>query len=134
MIESLKLTESQTQGLAELQKHVDAEVGKVLTDEQKSQLEEMQQGLAGGADFGAPGFGPPRFGPPGFGPGRGGRDGFRPPGGGPRGGPGGPGGLFRSYRYAADYAGLAGKDLAPGKYLLDVVGNSRRPQTDDNRP
>jgi hypothetical protein len=37
-----------------------------------------------------------------------------------RGGPG-PGGLFRSYRFAADHPGLAGKDLKPGKKLEEIV-------------
>jgi hypothetical protein len=34
---------------------------------------------------------------------------------------GGPGGIFRSYRYGADEPALAGKDLTPGASLADVV-------------
>ena len=29
--------------------------------------------------------------------------------------------VFRAYRYAADYPGLAGKDLTPGQTLVDFV-------------
>ena len=48
------------------------------------------------------------------------------PGGGGPGGFGGPGGMggasvFRAYRYAADYPGLAGRDLTPGKTLEDLL-------------
>ena len=53
-----------------------------------------------------------------------GRGGFAPPGGRP-GGFGGFGGLsgsalFRAYRYAPDYPGLAGKDLTPGQTIEEL--------------
>lgn len=89
------------------------------------------QGPPPGGGFGFSGG----FGPPGGGPGRGG-----PPGmGGPGGPGGGPGGIFRSYRYAADYPGLAGRTLTPGKKLDEVAqSNSRQgrpPRPDgDGRP
>jgi hypothetical protein len=139
LVEMLQLSSEQREQLAELQKDVDAKLASLLTDDQRSQLDEMQRG-------GMPGFG--RRGP--GGPGAGGR-GFGPPGQGPAGndrggppsdrrpsdrgpsdrgrndrgdqdrrGPGrGPGGLFRSYRYAADYPGLAGRELTPGKPLAE---------------
>jgi len=111
--QKLKLTGEQTAELDELQKEADQKLAKVLTEEQSKQLKEM------GERFNR--FGPGNFaGPPGGVPGG--------PGGGPR-GPGGSGGipglgpapfgssLFRSNRYAANYPGLAGKDLTPGESL-----------------
>src|SRR5262249_60477083 len=81
----------------------------LFTDEQSKQFKDMRQGFGRG---GPGGFG---GGPPG-GPGRGGP-------GGPPGGMGPPGGssLFRAYRYAADYPGLAGKDLKPGKTIEELL-------------
>ncbi len=38
-----------------------------------------------------------------------------------RGGYGGAGGIFTCYRYAVDYAGLAGKDLTPGRKLEELI-------------
>jgi outer membrane protein assembly factor BamB len=70
-IETLKLTDQQKKEEADLQKHVDTELGTILTARQKQRLKDLQQ--AGG-----PG------GPGGFGPGRRGR---RGPGGPPNGGP-----------------------------------------------
>jgi hypothetical protein len=138
-VESLKLTEAQAKDLAELQKHVDEEVAKILTAEQSSRVKEMRDAPPGRRGFGGFGFGPPGGGPPGGPPGAGPPGGDAgaggppggPPGGG-RGGPGGrgfggpPGGLFRSYRYAADYAGLAGKELKPGRKLEEVANEARR--------
>jgi Spy/CpxP family protein refolding chaperone len=69
MQERLNLTDNQKKQLEELQKEVDSRLGKILTSEQKQQLQEMRGG------FGRGGFG-----------GRGGRG----PGGPGRGGPGGP--------------------------------------------
>jgi hypothetical protein len=60
---------------------------------------------------------------------RGGRPGGPPPGpGGPPGPPRGFGGnsVFRAYRYAKDYPGLAGKDLTPGKTIEEV--ERKRPE------
>jgi hypothetical protein len=36
-------------------------------------------------------------------------------------GPPGGSSLFRAYRYAADYSGLAGKDLKPGKTIEEQL-------------
>ncbi len=81
----------------------------------------------GGANFGPPGGrggpgGPgPNFGPPGGdrrGRGPGGFGGF----GGFGGGVPGSAGVFRAYKYGIDYAGLRGKDLTPGKPLVDATG------------
>jgi hypothetical protein len=130
-LDALQLTETQAADLAEFQKHVDGEVATLLTDQQKTQLDEMQKAFVRG-----PGFGPPGGRPPGGGPQRrGGPPGGGPPGGppgfGPPGGPGGgPGGLFRVYRYALDYPGLAGRDLTPGQKLEDVANEARRPTND----
>jgi hypothetical protein len=38
-------------------------------------------------------------------------------------GPAGGGSLFRAYRYGRDYAGLAGKDLTPGKTIEELYPN-----------
>jgi Spy/CpxP family protein refolding chaperone len=91
--DTLKLSPEQKKKLEAIQKEVDAKLDKLLTDEQKKQLKEMQQG-------------PARFVGPG-GPGRGG-----PPGGSP---------LFRAYRYAVNYPGFAGKKLTPGKTLEELL-------------
>jgi Spy/CpxP family protein refolding chaperone len=82
--EQLKLTANQKKDLETLQKEVDAKLAKVLTTDQKKQLENMRKGPGGfgppgggfgpggpGGKFGpGGGFGPPGggFGPPGFGP------------------------------------------------------------------
>ncbi|HYV34806.1 MAG TPA: aryl-sulfate sulfotransferase [Gemmataceae bacterium] len=42
-------------------------------------------------------------------------------GGGGKGGMGGGGDVFRAHRYAADYPGLKGRDLTPGKTLEDLL-------------
>jgi hypothetical protein len=112
--DQLKFTAEQKKEMEALQKEVDEKLEKIMTEEQRKQFKEMKERR--------PGFGPPPgggFGPPpggGFGPPPGG--GFGPPGGaafGP-----GPGGLFRSYRYGVDYAGLAGKDLKPGVKIEEL--------------
>jgi hypothetical protein len=86
---ALKLTMEQKKQLAELQKEVDARLDTILQVDQKKQLMAM----------------------------RGTGKGFR--GGGMTGGFGPPvgGGLFRAPRYAANYPGLAGRDLKAGKTL-----------------
>ena len=96
-------------------------------------------GGKGGPKGGPGGFGPkkdgpdkfdPKKGPPdGFDPKKGPPDGFdfkgakgQPPGGkGGMGGPGGGGSVFRVYRYAPDYPGLAGRDLTPGKTVEELL-------------
>jgi hypothetical protein len=88
----LKLTADQKKQVAELQKDADARLDKLLTDEQKKELKEIQQAIGRGGPFG--GFG----GPPGMGS-----------------------SLFRTYRYPANYAGLAGRDLTPGKTLEELL-------------
>jgi hypothetical protein len=128
----LRPTPEQRMALATLQNKADATVEKLLTADQKKQLKQMKDDFArggpggpGGPPPGGPG-GPPPGGPPPGGPG--GRPGGPggPPGGG--GGPppgmfgGPPGGasLFRAYKYAADYPGLAGRDLKPGKTVEEI--------------
>jgi Spy/CpxP family protein refolding chaperone len=97
----LKLTADQKKEVEDLQKETDAKLDKVLGDEQKKQLKEARQGFG-------------RGGPGGFGPGGpGGR-------GGPNFGPAGGSAVFRAYRYAANYPGLAGKDLKPGKTVEEL--------------
>ena len=110
----------------------------------------QQSGPQGFAQQGGPqGFGGPGgFGfPGGFGgPGGGGPGGFGGPGGGGPGGggPGGGGGVFRAYKYAVDYPGLADKELTPGEKLEEVSaqapeqegrgGRSRRDRSSFGRP
>jgi hypothetical protein len=100
---SLKLADDQKKHVEELQKETDGKLATLLRDEQKKQLADMRAG----------GFGP--GGPGGFG--------FKGPG-----GPGGPGGfgppggasIFRAYRFAANYPGLVGRDLTPGKTVEEL--------------
>ena len=156
----IKLTDEQSTRLAAIQKETTSSLNKILTKEQRNQIAEMEERFAGGpGGFGGPpqGFGGPGgFGPPGGGQGRPDRGGSRPdsggrrgppegfggPGGrggppqgfgGPGGGRGGPSGIFRSYRYAADYSGLQGKELTPGKLLSEVAEEKDRPQGPQRR-
>jgi hypothetical protein len=90
----LKLTDDQKKQLETLQKETEEKLDKVLTADQRKQLKDIRDGL------------------------------FNAFGGGPPGGGGGPPGLgsavFRSYRYAVDYPGLAGKDLTPTKTIEEL--------------
>ena len=90
----MKLTADQKEQLASMQKEADGKLASILQEEQKKQLKNMQ----GKGKKKGPGFGP---GGPGFG------------------GPGG-GSLFRAPRYAADYPGLVGRNLTPGKLLEEL--------------
>ncbi len=146
VVASLELSEAQAVELKQIQQQVNEELATIWTDEQKTRIGDMQNASARGPGFGPPGGppgnGPPRGGgPPGFGPpdGPGGPGG---PGRGPRGGPsgpggpggGGPGGIFRSYRYSADFPGLMGKELKPGKKLEEVAAANRPPEADRPEP
>ncbi len=88
----LKLTAAQKKELAHLQQQVDRTLARLLDDAQKKRLEGLRTGFARG------GFG------------RGADDssgtGFTS--------------LFRSYRYPADYPGLKGKELKPGKTVEEL--------------
>ena len=42
-------------------------------------------------------------------------------------GPRGGGSVFRAYRYGRDYAGLAGKDLTPGKTIDELYPDETYP-------
>jgi Arylsulfotransferase (ASST) len=98
--DQLKMTPEQKKKIADLQKVVDDDLAKLLTEEQRKQLKEMGERRPGGFGmFGRPG-GPGGPGGPGV--------------------PGGPGGLFRSYRYPVDHPGLVGKELKPGKKLEEL--------------
>jgi Arylsulfotransferase (ASST) len=140
----LKLTDEQAKEMAALQKDVDAKLEKILTDDQRHQIEEQKARPFGGvppAGNGGPG-GPPGGGGAG-GPVFGGAPGGPPGGGGP--GPGGPGGprpgggpnrmgntLFRATRYAFDYPAFAGRTLEPGKTLVEIEKESdkQKPKPD----
>jgi hypothetical protein len=112
--DKLKLTDDQKKQLDGLQKEASAKVDEILKDEQKKTLTEIQDRMKAFAT-GMQGFG--RGGPAG-------RGGFGPPGGGPGAfaGFGGMSGsaIFRAYRYAPDYPGLAGKELTPGQTIEEV--------------
>ena len=82
----LKLTDDQSKEMAALQKDVDAKLDKILTDDQRHQIEEQKAHPFGGVQPG--GGGPSGPGPRGPGGGPGGPGG--PPGPGGPGGPGGP--------------------------------------------
>ena len=107
---ALKLSTKQKTDVAALQKAVDAKVAALLDDDQKEQLKQFRSAMARGGPPGPRAGGPP----PGPGGPRFGR-------GGPPFGPGGFGNsVFRAYRYARDYPGLAGKDLTPGKTVEEL--------------
>jgi hypothetical protein len=107
---SLKPTDEQKKDLSELQREVDAQLDRILTADQKVEFQKLKDdfgrggpprtsgGRAGGP-AGSASSGPGRF--PGFG------DTGRNP-------------VFRAYRYGVDYAGLAGKDLKPGKTIEEL--------------
>jgi Arylsulfotransferase (ASST) len=112
--DKLKLSTDQEQQVSELQKQAEAKRDAILKEEQKLQLKGMQDMMT--AFAGAPaGAGPrgPGFGPPGGGPG-----GFMGFGGG--GIFSGGSSIFRAYRYGPTYAGLAGRDLTPGKAIEEL--------------
>ena len=94
MLAKLNLSEGQRTQVAALQKEAEAKLATILDEQQRSQLKGMKDKDKG----------PPR--PPGI-PG-----GFGPPGG---------GGIFRATRYPADYAGLKGRELKPGKTIEELV-------------
>jgi hypothetical protein len=120
----LTLTDEQRPKYDELQKNVDRKLREILRDAQRTQLTQMASGGAPGAAFAGPPGGD-RRGPGGPG-GRGGRGG--------RGGGGGFGAsIFRVYRYAADFPGLRGKDLTPGKPLEEVVRGGETPSANGPR-
>jgi hypothetical protein len=125
--EKLNLSEEQGKAVDALQESAKKQLDDLLTDEQKEQLKQF---AGGGPNFGPPGGpgGRPNSGPPGRGPD------FGPPGRRRGDGPGFPGmggvpgaaAVFRSYRYGTDFAGLAGKDLTPGKPLTEFVKGAER--------
>jgi hypothetical protein len=113
-MKSIKPTAEQKIQLDHLQKEADDTLNKVLSTDQKKEFQEARQGFARGGPFG---FGPPA-GPPPAGP-----------GGPPPAGPGGPmmgNTLFRAYRYSADFPGLAGKELKPGKTIETLEDEKKR--------
>jgi Arylsulfotransferase (ASST) len=112
----LKLSDEQKKQTADLQKTVDEKLAAILKEDQKKQIKRMQD-MAKGFAAGPPG--PPPGGPPG------GLPGFGPPGGFPGFGPPGGGGLFRAPRYAADFPGLKGKELKPGKTVEELQQAAR---------
>ncbi len=101
---ALMPTDEQERALAELQKAVNVKLGQLLTADQMAHVKKMKEDFLRGtlrAGAGRVG-GPARIGPAdspdsGSSPGR--------------------NSVFRAYRYGADYAGLAGKDLKPGKTI-----------------
>ena len=105
---ALKLSAEQRAAVAAIQKEVDGKVSALLDADQKNQMKQLRAMML-------------RGGPPGM------RRGGPPAG---PGGPGGPGGMgnsvFRAYRYAKDYPGLAGKDLTPGKTVEEL--ERKRPE------
>jgi hypothetical protein len=98
----LTLTDEQEKQVAALEKEAKGKLDTLLDEKQRKQFKEMRDRK-----------GPPMgFGPPG--------GGFRGPPGGGFGPPGG-GGIFRATRYPADYAGLKGRELKPGKTIEEMV-------------
>jgi hypothetical protein len=101
MRERLKLSDAQQEQVAALQKEAEGKLDGILDEGQRKKFKEMKE--KGGPTR------PP--GPPG------------PPGGGS--GPPGGGGIFRATRYPADYAGLKGRELKPGKTIEEMVAKPR---------
>jgi hypothetical protein len=147
--DKLKLSDDQAKEMAALQKDIDAKLDKILTDDQKHQIEEQKARPFGNVQPGGGGPGGPGPGPGGpGGPGPGGPGGPRffgggpggpggPPGGGGPGGPGGPGRggpqrmgntLFRATRYALDFPAFQGKKLEPGKTLVEIQQELDKPK------
>jgi hypothetical protein len=89
----LKLTAEQKKQLEALQKEAEGKLDKGLTEGQKKQIKEVREGFVNTWAGGGPGGG----GPPPLG-----------------------NAVFRSYRYAASYPGLSGKDLTPGKTIEEL--------------
>jgi hypothetical protein len=96
----LKLTDAQKKQVADLQKEAEGKLDKILDEKQRKQFAGMKNRAP------ARRTGPP--GPPG--------GGFGPPGG---------GGIFRATRYPADYVGLKGRELKPGKTIEEMVGGGK---------
>jgi hypothetical protein len=96
----LKLTEAQEKEVAELQKDAEGKLDKLLDEKQRKQFEKLRTEKEK--------KGPPPVGPPG---------GFGPPGG---------GGIFRATRYPADYAGLRGRELPPGRTIEEMLAEAKK--------
>jgi Spy/CpxP family protein refolding chaperone len=94
----LKLSGDQKKELQKLQKEADVMLAKLLTDVQKKRFKEWSANHGRGGP-GGPGGTPGLGGPPNMRPGS---------------------ALFRAYRYAANYPGLAGKELTAGKTIEDL--------------
>jgi hypothetical protein len=108
--DKLELSAEQAKLVDEIQRQAAAKLKAVLKDDQANQLKAMQdmiKAFAGGPPGGG-GPGGPRGGPGGF-MGFGGGGDFS-----------GGSSIFRAYRYGADFAGLVGKDLTPGKTIEQV--------------
>jgi hypothetical protein len=108
----LKLTDEQKKQMESLQKDADDRLAKLLNEDQQKQFKETRENFARGPG----GFG----GGPGAGKGPGGAGAPKGPGGFAGFGPPGGASLFRVYRYAANYPGLAGKELAAGKTIEEI--------------
>jgi hypothetical protein len=103
--EKLSLTAQQEQELGRLETSLDDQLDKIISEEQKERMKGVmamaRQFMGGGRPGGGRGFGPPGF--PGFG------------------GTPGAAAVFRAYRYGADFSGLNGRNLQPGKPLVEFV-------------
>jgi hypothetical protein len=97
----LKLTEAQQEQVAALQKQAEGKLDGILDEGQSKKFKEMKE-------KGGPTRPPGPPGPPG--------GGFGPPGG---------GGIFRATRYPAEYAGLKGRELKPGKTVEEMVAKPK---------
>jgi hypothetical protein len=98
MRKRLKLTDMQEKQVADLQKEAEGKLDKILDEKQRKEF----QGMKGKGK--GPAMPPRPPGPPG--------GGFGPPGG---------GGIFRATRYPADYVGLKGRELKPGKTIEEML-------------
>ena len=98
----LKLTDAQQKQVAALQKEAEGKLDKVLDEEQRKLFKGMRDNGDGPAKPPGP------LGPPG--------GGFGPPGG---------GGIFRATRVPADYVGLKGRELKPGKTIEEMLAAAK---------
>jgi hypothetical protein len=91
----LELTDAQREQVAALQKEAEARLDRILDERQRTQFKGMRDKKPGP---------PGPVGPPGL--------------------PGG-GGIFRATRYPADYPGLKGRELKPGKTVEEMLAAAK---------
>ena len=120
VLQDLKLSDEQQAELAKIEREAEEKLEGVLNEKQRQRLAELRKSPspppAAGPPAGGPNFGPPGRGGAGSPP-------AAPPGVPPDLLAGPPGGtsVFRATRYGVDYPAFTGKDMTPGKTLVQIV-------------